>query len=61
MSFVTVLMAVLAGFVLVAPIAMAALLVRGPVPFRRPVAVAVATACSCTRGCTCAPRLRSVA
>lgn len=58
MSFVTVLMTVMTGFVLLAPVAMAVVLVTGGVPVRRP-AVATAAApgradCGCPAGsCTC--------
>jgi hypothetical protein len=59
MSFVTVLMTVMTGFVLLAPVAMAVVLVTGGVPVRRPaVATAGATprraGCDCSTGsCTC--------
>ena len=48
MSFVTVLMAAMTGFVLLAPLAMVTLLVIGGVPVRQPAAAASRrTACAC--------------
>lgn len=48
MSFVAVFTALMTSFVLIAPIAMAALLVRGPVPTRRAVpAAATPDGCAC--------------
>jgi hypothetical protein len=49
MSFVTVLMAAMTGFVLLAPLAMVTLLVIGGVPVRQPAAAAASrrTACAC--------------
>lgn len=60
MSFVTVLMTVMTGFVLLAPVAMAVVLVTGGVPVRRPAVATVGAAprlaaCGCPAGsCTCA-------
>ena len=56
MSFVAVFTALMSSFVLIAPVAMAVLLVRGPAPTRRALpAVAVAGGCACgTSTCTCA-------
>ncbi len=54
MSFVAVFTALMTSFVLIAPIAMAALLVRGSVPTRGAVA-AMATPSGCACGdATCA-------
>lgn len=56
MSFVTVFMAVTTAFVLLAPIAMAAVLVTGTGTARRmtPVPVGRDAGCACTGACTCA-------
>lgn len=51
MSFVAVFTALMTSFVLIAPIAMAALLVRGSVPSRS-AAPAVATPSGCACGST---------
>jgi len=59
MSFVTVLMTVMTGFVLLAPVAMAVVLVTGGVPVRRPALATAGTTprladCDCPTGsCTC--------
>lgn len=51
MSFVTVFMTVTTAFVLLAPLAMAAILVTGGVPSRRKVAAATAPATAAACGC----------
>ena len=43
MSFISVTMVLMAGFVLIAPVAMAAILATGGRPFRQTVALAGAT------------------
>lgn len=55
MSFVAVFTALMSGFVLIAPVAMVALLVRGPARVRRTVpALALPGACPCgTAACSC--------
>ena len=56
MTAITVLMTAMTGFVLLAPVAMAVVLVTGGVPIRRPaVAVAEAAGCGCEGSCGCAP------
>ena len=56
MSAVTVLMTAMTGFVLLAPVAMAVVLVSGGVPIRRPaMVVAEAAGCGCEGDCVCAP------
>jgi hypothetical protein len=56
MSFVTVFMAVTTAFVLLAPIAMAVVLVTGSGTARRmaPVPVTVDGGCRCVGACSCA-------
>lgn len=59
MSFVTVFMTVTTAFVLLAPVAMATILVTGGVPSRRKVATtATADACGCPDAtCHCVAEL----
>ena len=59
MSFIAVFTALMTAFVLVAPIAMAVLLVKGSVPGRRAVpAVATPSGCPCAQAtCTCSREL----
>ena len=63
MTAVTVLMAAMTGFVLLAPVAMAVVLVTGGVAIRRPAAATATAAagiaasladCGCEGGCVCA-------
>ena len=56
MTAVTVLMAVMTGFVLLAPVAMAVVLVTGGVAIRRPATTVTASLadCGCEGTCTCA-------
>jgi hypothetical protein len=57
MPMVTVVMTLTAAFVLLTPLAMVAVLVRGSVPVRRAVAVAD---CRCSAAsCACAPASRA--
>lgn len=57
MPFIAVFTALMTAFVLIAPIAMAALLVKGSVPMRQGVpTVANASGCSCNEA-TCARSL----
>ena len=60
MTAVTVLMAFMTGFVLLAPVAMAVVLVTGGVAIRRPAAAAAPVTasladCGCEGSCVCAP------
>lgn len=59
MSFVVVFTALMTAFVLIAPIAMAALLVKGSVPTRRAVpAIATPSGCTCSSAaCSCSREL----
>ena len=55
MTAVTVLMAAMTGFVLLAPVAMAVVLVTGGVSIRRPATVTASLAsCGCEGACVCA-------
>lgn len=57
MSFVAVFTALMSSFVLIAPIAMAALLVRGSVPTRSAVpAIAAPSGCACGDASCVSPR-----